>query len=77
MIRQATESDSQLVRELWHAFNVEIADAPWRDPDEDDFHPDVSFLADDDGLVSLSRAGSRHFVVDVLYVFIDPRIRYG
>jgi len=68
MIRQATESDSQLVQELWHAFNVEIADAPWRDPDEDDFHPDVSFLADDDGLVSLSREGSRHFVVDVLYV---------
>jgi GNAT superfamily N-acetyltransferase len=68
VIRQATEADSQLVQELWHAFNVEIADAPWRDPDEDDFHPDVSFLADDDGLVSLSRAGSRHVVVDVLYV---------
>jgi ribosomal protein S18 acetylase RimI-like enzyme len=68
VIRQATEADSQLVRELWHAFNVEIPDASWRDPDEDDFHPDVSFLACDDGLVSLSREGSRHFVVDVLYV---------
>ncbi len=68
MIRQATETDSQLVQELWHAFNVEIPDASWRDPDEDDFHPDASFLAGDDGLVSLSRDGSRHFVVDVLYV---------
>jgi GNAT superfamily N-acetyltransferase len=68
VIRQATDADSQLVQELWHAFNVEIADAPWRDPDEDDFHPDVSFLADDDGLVSLSRAGPRHVFVDVLYV---------
>jgi GNAT superfamily N-acetyltransferase len=68
VIRQATEADSQLVRELWHAFNVEIPDAPWRDPDEDDFHPDISFLAGDDGLVSLSREGSRHFLVDVLYV---------
>jgi GNAT superfamily N-acetyltransferase len=68
VIRQATAADSQLVQELWHAFNVEIADAPWRDDDEDDFAPDVSFLADGDGLVSLSRAGTRVFVVDVLYV---------
>jgi GNAT superfamily N-acetyltransferase len=68
VIRVATETDSQLVEELWHAFNAEIPDAPWRDPDEDDFAPDVSLLADRDGLVSLRREGSRHFVVDVLYV---------
>jgi ribosomal protein S18 acetylase RimI-like enzyme len=68
VIRVATEADSQLVQELWHAFNVEIADAPWRDPDEDDFAPDVSLLADSDGLASLRREGSRVFVVDVLYV---------
>ncbi len=68
MIRVATEADSQLVQELWHAFNVEIPDAPWRDPDEDDFAPDVSFLAGSDGLASLRREGSRVFVLDVLYV---------
>jgi len=68
VIREATAADAALVQELWHAFNVEIPDAHWRDPDEDDFRPDVSFLADDDGLVSLSREGSRHIVVDVLYV---------
>jgi GNAT superfamily N-acetyltransferase len=75
VIRVATEADSQLVQELWHAFNVEIPDAPWRDPDEDDFAPDVSLLAGDDGLASLRREGSRVFVVDVLYV--RPSARGG
>jgi GNAT superfamily N-acetyltransferase len=75
VIRTATDADSQLVWELWHAFNVEIPDAEWREPDEDDFHPDVSFLADRDGLVSLRREGPRHFVVDVLYVRPEARNR--
>ncbi|HZQ89631.1 MAG TPA: GNAT family N-acetyltransferase [Gaiellaceae bacterium] len=73
MIRQATPADSQLVWELWHAFNVEVRDLPWRDPDEDDFHPDVSLLADEDGVVSLRREGSRHYVVDLLYVRPEAR----
>ena len=73
MIRTATEADKPLVWDLWHAFNVEIADAPWRDDDEDDFAPEVSFLADDVGLVSLSREGTRHFFVDVLYVRPEAR----
>ena len=68
MIREATTADRDLVQELWHAFNVEIADAPWRDDDEDDFAPDVSLLADDEGVVSLRREGSRHYVIDLLYV---------
>src|SRR5207248_9348798 len=68
VIRTATDADKELVWELWHAFNVEIADAPWRDDDEDEFAPEISFLADDVGLVSLSREGTRHFFVDVLYV---------
>jgi GNAT superfamily N-acetyltransferase len=68
VIREATTADLELVRELWHAFNVEIADAPWRDDDEDDFAPDVSLLADDHGVVSLRREGSRLYVVDLLYV---------
>ena len=68
MIRVATAADSQLVQELWHAFNVEIPDAPWRDDDEDDFAPDVSLLADSDGLVALRRSGSRVVFVEVLYV---------
>jgi GNAT superfamily N-acetyltransferase len=68
VIRAATDADRDLVQELWHAFNVEIADAPWRDDDEDDFAPHVSLLAGDDGVVSLRREGSRHYVVDLLYV---------
>ncbi len=75
MIREATEADSPLVRELWHAFNVEIPDAPWRDDDEDDFAPDVSLLAGDDGVVALRREGSRHYVVDLLYVRPEARGR--
>lgn len=73
MIRQATPADSQLVLELWHAFNAEVADMPWHDPDEDDFHPDLSLLADEDGVVSLRREGSRHYVVDLLYVRPEAR----
>jgi ribosomal protein S18 acetylase RimI-like enzyme len=75
MIRTATDADAPLVQELWHAFNVETPDAPWRDDDEDDFAPDVSLLADTDGLVSLRREGSQHFVVDVLYVRPEARGR--
>jgi GNAT superfamily N-acetyltransferase len=73
VIRTATDADQELVRELWHAFNVEIADAPWRDDDEEDFAPEISFLADDAGLVSLSREGTRHFFVVVLYVRPEAR----
>ena len=73
MIRTATDADRELVRELWHAFNVEIADAPWRDDDEGDFAPEISFLADDAGLVSLSREGTRRFFVVVLYVRPEAR----
>ena len=68
MIRVATEADQPLVHELWHAFNVEVADLPWRDDDEDDFAPDVVLLSGDDGLVALRREGTRVWVVDVLYV---------
>lgn len=68
MIREATGEDSKLVQELWHAMNVELQDLPWRDDDEDDFAPDVSLLAGEDGLVALRREGARHFVVDALYV---------
>jgi GNAT superfamily N-acetyltransferase len=75
VIRQATEADAALVQELWHAFNVEVADAPWRDDDEDDFAPDASLLAGDEGVVSVRREGSRHYVVDLLYVRPDARGR--
>lgn len=73
MIRLAAEADQKLVLELWHAFNAEIPDAPWRDPDEDDFHPDASLLADEDGVVALRRDGPRHFFVEVLYVRPEAR----
>jgi GNAT superfamily N-acetyltransferase len=68
VIRIATEADAALVQELWHAFNVEVPDLPWREDDEDDFHPDASLLADADGIASLRREGPRHVVLDLLYV---------
>ena len=73
MIRVATEADSQLVQELWRAFNAEVPDAPWRDDDADDFHPDAVLLADEDGGVALSRRGARVWFVDVLYVRPEAR----
>jgi GNAT superfamily N-acetyltransferase len=75
VIRVATEADSQLVQELWHAFNVEVPDAPWRDDDEDDFAPDVSLLSDDDGVIALSKRGARVWFVDVVYVRPEARGR--
>ncbi len=75
MIRVATEADTQLVQELWHAFNVEVPDAPWRDDDEDDFAPDVSLLSDDDGVIALSKRGARVWFVDVVYVRPEARGR--
>jgi GNAT superfamily N-acetyltransferase len=75
VIRQATDADSQLVQELWHAFNAEVPDAPWRDDDEDEFDPDVVLLADDDGAIALSKRGSRVWFVDVVYVRPEARGR--
>lgn len=68
MIRVATEADSQLVQELWRAFNAEVPDAPWRDDDTDDFAPDVVLLSDDDGALALTKRGARVWFVDVVYV---------
>lgn len=75
MIRVATESDSKLVQELWHAFNEEVKDAPWRDGDEDEFDPEVVLLSDDDGAIALTKRGSRVWFVDVLYVRPNARDR--
>lgn len=75
VIRVASDSDSQLVQELWHAFNAEVPDAPWRDSDEDEFSPDVVLLADDDGGIALTKRGTRVWFVDVLYVRPESRDR--
>jgi len=75
VIRIATDADSQLVQELWHAFNAEVPDAPWRDDDEDDFAPDVVLLAGDDGAIALSKRGSRVWFADVIYVRPEARDR--
>jgi GNAT superfamily N-acetyltransferase len=75
VIRVATEADTRLVQELWRAFNAEVPDAPWRDDDEDDFAPDVSLLSDDDGLLALSKRGTRVWFVDVVYVRPEARGR--
>ena len=75
MIREATAADAALVQELWHAFNTEVPDAPWRDGDEDDFAPDVALLSGDDGLLALTRRGSKVWFVDVVYVRPEARDR--
>jgi GNAT superfamily N-acetyltransferase len=75
VIRVATEADSKLVQELWLAFNEEVHDAPWRDSDVDDFAPEVSLLADDDGVIALTKRGTRVWFVDVLYVRPEARDR--
>ncbi|MES1248906.1 MAG: GNAT family N-acetyltransferase [Actinomycetota bacterium] len=75
MIRVATEADQALVQELWHAFNAEVPDAPWREDDEDDFAPDVALLADDSGVVALTKRGARVWFVDVVYVRPEARDR--
>src|SRR5436305_1802832 len=75
MIRVASEADSKLVQELWLAFNDEVRDAPWRDSDIDDFAPEVSLLAGDDGVIALTKRGERVWFVDVLYVRPEARDR--
>jgi GNAT superfamily N-acetyltransferase len=75
VIRTATDTDKELVQELWHAFNAEVPDAPWRDDDEDDFAPDLVLLSDHDGVVALSKRGSRVWFVDVVYVRPEARGR--
>ena len=81
MIRTATPDDLPLVRELWHAFDEEIPDAPWRDSDsaedlaefERTFSEHVVLLADDVGLAIATKKGSRLGYVDLLYVRPEAR----
>jgi GNAT superfamily N-acetyltransferase len=68
VIREATDADAALVQELWHAFNAEVPDLPWRAGDEDDFAPDVVLLSGDDGALALTRRGPNVWFVDVVYV---------
>jgi len=75
VIREATDADAALVRELWRAFNAEVPDLPWREDDEDDFSPDVALLSDDDGLLTLTKRGSQLWFVDVVYVRQEVRGR--
>jgi len=81
LIRTATPDDLPLVRELWHAFDEEIPDAPWRDSDsaedlaefERTFSEHVVLLADDVGLAIATKKGSRLGYVDLLYVRPEAR----
>ncbi len=83
MIRIATEEDLPLVRELWHEFNAEIADAPWRDPDEDEEFEVLErelpnggvLLADEDGIAVVRTIGSR--TAELYVVHVRPRARRG
>ena len=81
MIRAATTDDLPLVRELWHAFDGEIPDAPWRDSDsaedldefERAFADHVVLLADDVGLAIARKKGSRIGYLGLLYVRPEAR----
>jgi GNAT superfamily N-acetyltransferase len=81
VIRAATPDDLPLVRELWHAFDDEIPDAPWRDSDsaedldefERAFADHVVLLADDVGLAIARRKGSRIGYLGLLYVRPEAR----
>jgi GNAT superfamily N-acetyltransferase len=73
VIRVATEHDTKLVHEFWRAFNDEVKDAPWRDDDSDEFAPEVSLLADDDGVIALTKRSTRVWFADVLYVRPEAR----
>jgi GNAT superfamily N-acetyltransferase len=75
VIREATEADAALVQELWHAFNVEVPDLPWRDDDAEEFAPDVALLSDDDGVLTLTTRGSKVWFIDVIYVRPEARGR--
>jgi GNAT superfamily N-acetyltransferase len=76
VIRPATPDDLALVRELWHAFEVEVPDAEWHDDDsaedlrelEHAIGKDVVLLADDVGLAVATKTGGRVGLLDLLYV---------
>ena len=80
MIRDATDADLELVRQLWSEFEAEILDHPWRENDgaeglaglEGALREGVVLLAEDDdgvaGLVGASFRGERMAFVDLLYV---------
>lgn len=67
MIRQATDDDLPLVRELAAEFEREVPDELWAADDADASH-DAVFLADDVGLAALDRKSDRTWLLDVLYV---------
>ncbi len=73
MIRVATDADTKLVHEFWRAFNDEVKDAPWRDDDSDDFSPEVALLADEDGVIALTKRGTKVWFADLLYVRPEAR----
>ena len=75
MIREATAADTAFVQELWHAFNAEVPDLPWREDDEDEFAPELVLIAEDDGAIALTRRGARAWFVDVVYVRPEARGR--
>jgi GNAT superfamily N-acetyltransferase len=83
VIRAATTSDLQLVRELVREFGKEIPDAPWRDGDEADDLDRIErtlaeggvLLADEDGIAVVRRTGERVTTLDLLYVRARARAK--
>lgn len=86
MIRPATPDDLPAVRELWHAFEAEIPDAPYRDSDAEEHLAELEaavadgivLLAEQDGgapvgLAVARRTGERVGFLDVVYVRPEAR----
>jgi ribosomal protein S18 acetylase RimI-like enzyme len=81
VIRAATSKDLPLVRELWHEFNREIPDEPWREDEladnvawlESAIDQDVVLLADEQGIAIARRRSDQLGFLEVVYVRPEAR----
>jgi len=81
VIRAATSADLPLAHELWREFGAEVADAPWRDPDQDEELEEIDrlvaegvvLLADEDGIAFGGMTGTR--VAELRGLYVRPRAR--
>jgi GNAT superfamily N-acetyltransferase len=85
VIRPATADDLPLAHELWLGFGAEVADAPWRDPDQDEELDEIDRLVtegvvllaeEDDGAAGIafgSMTGTR--VAELRGLYVRPAAR--
>jgi GNAT superfamily N-acetyltransferase len=85
VIRTATADDLPLAHELWLGFGAEVADAPWRDPDQDEELEEIDRLVaegvvllaeEEDGATGIafgSMTGTR--VAELRGLYVRPAAR--